>query len=109
MKLIVAIIHERDTNKTREALLREGFKFTRLASTGGFLLDGNTTFMIGCEQDKVDRAIAVLKENCRTREQYINAPLPDIAAFASAASTPVKILVGGAVVFVIDVERFEAV
>ena len=109
MKLILAVIHERDQNKTREALLKGGFKFPRLASTGGFLLDGNTTFLIGCSEEDVDRAIAIVKENCKTREQYINAPLPDLGAFASAASTPVKILVGGAVLFVIDVDRFEAV
>jgi uncharacterized protein YaaQ len=109
MKLILAIIHESDQGRTRQALLKAGFKFTRLASTGGFLLDGNTTFVIGCAEDEVDRAISIVKDNCKTREQYINAPLPDMAVFASAASTPVKILVGGAVLFVIDVERFESV
>jgi uncharacterized protein YaaQ len=109
MKLLVAVVHDRDRDKTREALLKAGYKFTKLSTTGGFLLDGNTTFLIGCSAEEVDRAVAIVKENCKTRERYINAPVPDMASFAIATSAPVKIVVGGAVLFVLDVERFEAV
>ena len=47
MKLIVAVLHDRDQKRASEALLRAGHKFTKIASTGGFLREGNVTLLIG--------------------------------------------------------------
>ncbi len=55
MKLVIAIVHERDKHKVSDALLQAGHKFTIVASTGGFLRDGNVTFLVGTEDENVDR------------------------------------------------------
>ncbi|MDW8291467.1 MAG: cyclic-di-AMP receptor, partial [Armatimonadota bacterium] len=51
MKLVIAVVHDRDKNKISDALLRNGFKFTKVASTGGFLREGNVTLFIGVEDE----------------------------------------------------------
>lgn len=64
MKLIYAIIHEKDSDLVTETLIKHGHTVTRMASTGGFMRYGNITLLIGVEPDQVDEAIAVLKAHC---------------------------------------------
>jgi uncharacterized protein YaaQ len=107
MKLITAIVHDRDRHKLSDHLVKENFRFTQLASTGGFLREGNTTFLIGVEDDGVDAALMVVDECSKTREQYVNLLPPDATAVGAFIANPVSVKVGGAVVFVLPVERFE--
>lgn len=108
MKLIYAVINNDDSHDVSSALTKSGFFATKLASTGGFLMAGNTTFMICADNDKVDEIIGIIKEKSRRRKQYVPA-----AIFAGAemqgVSYPVEVSVGGATIFVTDVERFEKI
>ncbi len=106
MKLVVTIVHDRDKNRITEALLRNGFKFTKVASTGGFLREGNVTLFVGVDDDDVARLMDIVNESCKTREQFVNVLPPDASPVGSFMPSPVKVLVGGAVVFVMDVEQF---
>jgi len=63
MKMIIAIIRDSDNEGVSQALVTGGFRVTRIASTGGFLRRGSSTLMIGVEDDKVEAAIQVLREN----------------------------------------------
>ena len=106
MKLIMAIIQDKDANRLTNALSKENFKTTKLASTGGFLKEGNTTLMIGCDDEYVDEALTILKENCSKREQMV-APISPMGGNAdSYIPNPVQVQVGGATVFVLPVESF---
>lgn len=107
MKLVIAVIHNRDKGRVVDALLESQFKFTQIATTGGFLREGNTTLLIGIENHLLDDLLSLLERNCRTREQYVNPLPPDAAPIGSFLPTPIAVEVGGAVVFVLDVERFE--
>lgn len=107
MKLVVAVIHDRDQKRTSDALLRAGYKFTKIASTGGFLREGNVTLLVGAEVDEVDPLLGILKECSRTREQYVNVLPPEATPVGSFMANPVKVQVGGAIAFILDVERFE--
>ncbi len=107
MKLVITVVHDRDKNRITEALLRNGMKFTKIGSTGGFLREGNVTLLIGVDDGEVDRVINVIGESCKTREQFVNVLPPDAAPVGSFMPSPVKVLVGGAILFVVDVERFE--
>lgn len=64
MKLIVAILRDEDSDHVSQSLISSGFRVTRIASTGGFLRRGSTTFMIGVEDEKVDEAIQLVRESC---------------------------------------------
>ncbi|HEY3414796.1 MAG TPA: cyclic-di-AMP receptor [Armatimonadota bacterium] len=107
MKLILAIVHDRDRHKLSDRLVKEGFRFTQLASTGGFLREGNTTFMIGVDDEQVDAALHVVDDCSRTREQFVNLLPPDAGAAGALIANPVSVRVGGAVAFVLPVDRFE--
>ena len=109
MKLIIAIIHERDKQRVSDALLQAGHKFTNIATTGGFLRDGNCTLLVGADDEQVDDVISVLRECCSTREQYVNQPPIDALGAGGMLMNPIKVSVGGAIIFVVDVERFERV
>jgi uncharacterized protein YaaQ len=62
-RLIIAILRDADGEDVLQALLNEGFRVTRIASTGGFLRRGNSTFLIGAEKEKVDTAIQLVREH----------------------------------------------
>ncbi|RYG72713.1 hypothetical protein EU245_09485 [Lentibacillus lipolyticus] len=106
MKLVIAVVQDKDTNRLVDALGEENFKITKLATTGGFLKEGNTTLMIGCEDQYVDQALNVIRDNCSKREQMV-APISPMGGNAdSYIPKPVKVEVGGATVFILPVEQF---
>ena len=107
MKLIFAIINNDDSHSVQQALTKSGFQTTKLSSTGGFLMAGNTTFMVCAEDDKVDEAIDVIKVHSHKRKQFV----PNSSAYINSSFTgiPVEVTVGGATVFVTNIEKFEKV
>lgn len=107
MKLVVCIVHNRDKGKITEELIRAGFKFTLIGSTGGFLREGNTTFLVGVEPEEKEAVLKLIAQNCKAREQLVNVMPFEAAPPGAFIPSPVKVPVGGAVVFVIDVEQFE--
>ncbi|HPP30935.1 MAG TPA: cyclic-di-AMP receptor, partial [Soehngenia sp.] len=68
MKLIIAIVQDQDAPSLIEELMDKDFRVTKLASTGGFLKSGNTTLLSGVEDEKVDEALKIIEDNCKTRE-----------------------------------------
>ncbi|MFX3634166.1 MAG: cyclic-di-AMP receptor [Candidatus Pristimantibacillus sp.] len=107
MKLVIAIIQDKDSNRLSNALVKEGFRATKLASTGGFLRAGNTTFMIGIEDERVHEVLQVINGNCKVRDQLVTPVSPIGGSTDSYIPFPVEVQVGGAAVFVVPVERFE--
>jgi uncharacterized protein YaaQ len=105
MKLLIAVINKRDDRRLRDALIEGGLRFTEISSTGGFLREGNVTMLIGVEEKDVETALSLIREHCRPREEAVNVAPPDTRLYASPVGEPVTIQVGGAQVFVLDVER----
>jgi uncharacterized protein YaaQ len=64
MKLIIAILRDEDSEPVSQALIEAKFRVTRIASTGGFLRRGSTTLMIGVEDEQLENAVQVVRENC---------------------------------------------
>lgn len=104
MKLILAILSNDDSPVASNALNKNGFSVTKLATTGGFLRAGNTTLIIGCEDEKVEAAIDIIKEYSSKRTEIV----PSTASYdiGRYASFPVEVTVGGATIFVLDVAQF---
>ena len=106
MKLIIAILQDEDAGEAISHLNEAGFQVTRLATKGGFLRAGNTTLLAGVENEKVDEAIKIIEENSKARTQYATLP-SSCGAMHGFILAPIEVKVGGATVFVVDVERFE--
>ncbi|MBQ4037007.1 MAG: cyclic-di-AMP receptor [Clostridia bacterium] len=107
MKMIIAIVNNDDAPDVMKALTKEKISATKLASTGSFLMKGNTTFISGVEDEQVEHVIEIIRDHSKRRKQLM--PI-DYAQFNPGFSSyPVEITVGGATIFVVNVEKFEKV
>ena len=107
MKLIIAIVNHDDANAVTRALTQAGFSSTKLSTTGGFLMSGNVTILVGVDEEKVQSVIDIIKEHSHSRKELI--PTTTEMSYGYYPSMPVEVLVGGATIFVVDIERFERV
>ncbi|MBC7224700.1 MAG: cyclic-di-AMP receptor [Anaerolineae bacterium] len=98
-KLLLAILPEELAGAAVEALTGEGFRVTRIASTGGFLRKGYVTLMTGTADERVEEAIALLRKACQEAAQARGGQDP-------AAAQPPRC---GVTVFVLGTETFEYV
>ena len=94
-KLVIAVVQNEDADAVDDALVEEEFRATRLASTGGFLRRGNTTLMIGADEDQVDRVLDLIQQHARSTGAPAEAPADGITQ--PAAPT----------VFVLDLEEYQ--
>jgi len=108
MKLVMAIVQAVDARGLLDGLMAEGYRATKIGSTGGFLVRGNATVLIGVQDEKVDAVLDILRKHCHSRQEFVSpvVPISDSAA-ARGWVQPVQVEVGGTTVFVLNVERFE--
>lgn len=106
MKLVVAVIQDQDSNRLASALTKNNFRATKLASTGGFLRAGNTTFLVGVDDNRIPQLLDIIRDNCRAREQMVTPVSPLGGNADSYIPYPVEVEVGGATVFVLPIEQF---
>ena len=106
MKLCVAIVHSRDKGRVADELGEGGFKFTIIGSTSGFLREGNTTFLIGVEDNQVGELRSVINVNCHARDQVVDAGPMETGPQGGFIPSPIKVPVGGAVLFILNVDEF---
>lgn len=109
MKLVIAVVQDDDAIDLVDVLTEANYRVTKLATTGGFLKSGNTTLMIGVEKERVDEVIKIIEEVCKTRKQIVTSPSPVAGSTGVYVPYPIEVQVGGATVFVIDVDRFEKI
>ncbi len=104
MKLVLAIVSNDDASSVTSALNKDNFQVTRLATTGGFLRAGNTTIIVGVETEKLDACLEIIGRECEKRTEIV----PSSASYdiGRYASFPIEVQVGGATVFVLDVDQF---
>jgi len=107
VKLVVAIVQGEDAGQTVQSLNEAGLSVTRLASSGGFLQQGNATLLIGVEDERVEHALALVRSNCRERNRFMTPMPPMVEPGEVFMPFPVEVRVGGATIFVLDVEQFE--
>ena len=103
MKLVFAIVNSDDSQAVGKALLKSGFYATKLASTGGFLSAGNTTFLTCVEESRLEELIEVIRQKSHKRKKTV----PNSIPVNVDMEIPVEVEVGGATIFVTNIERFE--
>ncbi len=107
MKLVLAIVQDEDAVNVMDELNVNGFMVTKMCSSGGFLRAGNTTLLTGVEEERVEQVLKIIESTCKSHKKVINPGMTSAAATSGTyLSYPVEITVGGATVFVIDVDQF---
>lgn len=104
MKLIIAIVNKDDANKVQKGLVENRFFATKLTTAGTFLRSGNATFLIGVNDEKVQEALEVIEKFSKKRTKLV--PNTIVNEFGSFSSLPLEVEVGGATVFVVNVDQF---
>ncbi len=105
-KLLVVITADDEADNVIRKLVERGYPATKVSSTGGFLRRGSATIFSGVDAADVDAVMAIIREECKARTEFVPAlglPFPD----SILPAEPVQVRVGGAIVFVLPVERFE--
>lgn len=106
MKLVIAIVQDDDAGDLVDVITEKGFRVTKLATTGGFLKSGNTTLMIGVEKEKVDTVLSLIEDMCKVRRQIVSSPSPVAGSTGVYVPYPIEVDIGGATIFVVDVDKF---
>lgn len=104
MKLILAVVHDEDALNVIDALNSEKYSVTRLCSTGGFLRAGNTTLLIGIEDEMLEQVLEIIKANSKTRKQKIKSTAHGSFLGGLTTGETLEVTVGGATIFVTEVE-----
>ena len=108
MKLVFAIVNNDDGPIVVAELIKKGYHVTKIASTGGFLKKGNHTFITAVEDTEVEDVIEIIKKYSKKRKY--TAPVDAVTAAAIGGGlAPIEITIGGATVFVTNIEHFERV
>ncbi len=105
-KLLVIITSDEDADSLIRKLVQRGYPATKVSSSGGFLRRGNATILSGVDAGDVEAVLAIIRSECRARTELLPAqtlPFPE----SIQPAEPVQVRVGGAIVFVLAVERFE--
>lgn len=106
MKLIIAIVQDEDAPRLISSLMNDGYFVTKLATTGGFLRAGNTTLLMGVEDSKLQGAMSAIEKVCKSRRQIATSPSPVAGTTGTYMPYPIEVMVGGATIFVMNIEQF---
>ena len=106
MKLVIAIVQDEDASRLISNLMNEGYGVTKLATTGGFLKAGNTTLLVGVEDNRFEGCMAIIEKVCKSRKQIAPSPASMVGMPGSYTPYPIEVVVGGATIFVLTVDQF---
>jgi uncharacterized protein YaaQ len=107
MKLVVAIVHIDDAQDVVKSISQAGFGVTHVKSAGGFLRRTNATVFAGVPEREVERVLEIIRDRCHSRTEQVS-PLPPVVEPGEVYMPyPMEVEVGGATIFVLDVNRFE--
>ncbi|MBR1762177.1 MAG: cyclic-di-AMP receptor [Eubacterium sp.] len=104
MKLVIAIISNTDTEKVTSAIAQKGYSSTKISTRGQFLVDGHTTLLIGCDDDKVTPLLEIMKNAATKRVVKSEGVTSTISG--SLLNQAVDVEEYGIVAFVINIEEF---
>ncbi|MCF6464346.1 cyclic-di-AMP receptor [Clostridium sp. Cult2] len=94
MKLIIAIVQDDYSTKVIKSLMTKKYRTTKLSSTGGFLKSGNTTLLIGVDDEKVDDVVKTIEEECKDKK---------------TSRGKDHIAIGGVHIFILNMEDFKKI
>jgi len=108
-KMCILVVSDSDANQLMEQMVEAGFSATKIGSTGGFLRRGSVTILSGVAASRLDPLMDLVREVCHARKEFVPVQTLPFLGDGGFTAEPVEVRVGGAIVFVLDIERFERV
>ena len=62
MKLVLSITRDEDATRLIDALVDHEYRATRINTAGGFLKKGNSTVVVGVEDEHVDDILGLIRQ-----------------------------------------------
>lgn len=104
-QLVVATVAGAQAGELTDKLTHDGFRVTQINSSGGILQEASVSLLIGLDKARLPRLLEHVRECCRTRRQFLPAHLE--GPFLEVQPIMIEAEVGGAIIYALDVERFE--
>ena len=101
------IVSDQDADRLMQRMVELGFPATKIGSTGGFLRRGNATVLSGVDDARVDQIVELVREECHARKEFVPVQTLPFLGDGGFAADPVEVRVGGAIMFILNIERFE--
>jgi uncharacterized protein YaaQ len=108
-RLCIIIVQDSDARRLTERLQELGFPATKVASTGGFLRKGNATVLTGVAESDVRTVSNMLHEHFPVSTEFLAAHTLPWWEEGESGDDLIEVRVGGAVMFVVRVARFERI
>jgi uncharacterized protein YaaQ len=107
MKLIVAVVQDEDADNLVREIVAANFRVTRVSSSGSLLRTGNTSLIVGVDEPDVSGVIAIIRSVCKRRTQVAVPYSPALEPGLLYLAENFEVEVGGAIIFVLNVQRYE--
>ena len=104
MKMVMAIVPRDEAGRVLEALVAAGYTATFTDSRSGVLRQAQQMLFIAVEEQDLDQVLTIIRDSCHSR---VAVESSEPRTPFSLGSTPVTAELGGAVVFLWDIERYE--
>lgn len=105
MKLVIAIVQDKDAGKLRSVFIANDIMSTKFATAGSFLRAGNSTFFVAIDEERVPKVLDLIKETCSARQSYMTPPVT-LSNDPVDQPFPIEVQVGGATVMVVPLDSF---
>ena len=88
-------------------MVQRGHPATKIGGVGGFLRRGNATILSGVPSSDVDSVVDIVRAECHARSEFVPVQTLPFLGEGAIFADPLEVRVGGAILFVLNVERFE--
>lgn len=108
-RLCMIVVSASDADRLMNRLVEGGMPATKIGSSGGFLRRGNATIFSGVPAERVDDLIQIVRDTSRARREFVPVSTLPFLGEGGFSAEPIEVRAGGAIVFVLTVDRFERV
>lgn len=103
-QLVIVTLDKDQFGELTRKLIRGGFHFTEIDSTGGFLQRATATIVVGINASQYDDLINTVRTCCKRRRIFV--PTHVEPTMMQMQPLMIEAEIGGAAVFTLDIERF---
>lgn len=103
--LLLITVSERQAENLLQAMVKEHFYFTKIDSQGMLFQEPNLCLLIGLNNARLSTLLDLVREFCQPYQEYVPVQMTSPAGFPPMRM--IEATAGGALVYALDVDRFE--
>jgi uncharacterized protein YaaQ len=105
--LAILLVSGHQSSKLQDRLIEEGFALTEIDSFGGVLQEPTKCLLVGMNRDQMASLLEMVRQCCKPFRRFL--PV-QVGLSEGLANLPmVEVQLGGAIIYLLNVERFERI